>query len=151
MQGNSALDELLKRDPRYAPEAYEFVMDTLAYTVKKIGERRHVTGRELLFGIRDFALDCWGLMARHVLNSWGIRSTDDFGEIVFNMVNAGLLSKTETDRKEDFSNVYGFVEAFDESYSPDLDENGHVRRKLPHLGPGGKATWIPFFGETGVN
>ena len=151
MQRNGAFEELMKRDPRYQPEAYEFVMDALAYTVRTVGEKRHITGRELLVGVRDLALDCWGLMARHVLESWGIRSTDEFGEIVFNMVNAGLLSKTEQDDKTDFKNVYRFVEAFDKSYSPELDEHGHIRRKIPGMQLGASGAWQSFFGDTGWN
>lgn len=148
MQGSSAMDELMKREPRYSADAYGFVMDALAYTVKQIGERRHITGHELLYGIRDLALDSWGLMARKVLNSWGVRTTDDFGEIVFNMVSAGLLSKTEQDDKNDFKSVYGFVEAFDKSYSFELDEHGRVRRKVSQAPP---EPWTSLFGDTGLN
>jgi len=148
MQANGALDELLERDPRYPAEAYAFVMEALSHTVNRVGERRHVTGRELLGGVRELALDSWGLMARHVLRSWGITRTDDFGEIVFNLVGAGLLSKTEEDRKQDFHAVYGFVEAFDKSYSLDLDEHGQARRKLPPVQLG---TWTPFLDDNGLN
>ena len=148
MQGGDPIDDIIRRDPRYSAEAYRFVMDALSYTIHQIGERRHVTGRELLFGIRDFALDCWGLMARHVLDAWGVRSTDDFGEIVFNLINAGILSKTDRDSKDDFKNVYGFLEAFDKSYSPELDKYGHIRRKIPPMRP---APWVPLIGDTGFN
>jgi len=151
MQSDGALEELLKRDPRYPAEAYHFVMDALAYTVKKIGKRRHVTGKELLYGIRDLAQDAWGLMSLHVLNSWGIQATDDFGEIVFNMVNAGLLSKTETDSKDDFKGVYRFQETFGRPAAPKLDEHGHIHRKLPHIQPGEKISWISLFGASGLN
>jgi uncharacterized repeat protein (TIGR04138 family) len=75
-----------------------------------------VTGFELLVGIRDLALERYGPMAKAVLNSWGVRTTDDFGAIVFNMVNAGLLSKTEEDHIEDFHAVYDFDDAFVRSY-----------------------------------
>ncbi|MFW6158672.1 MAG: Minf_1886 family protein [Planctomycetota bacterium] len=139
-----ALEELLKKDHRYQRAAYGFVMDSLAYTVRRAGERRHVTGRELLFGIRDFALDCWGPMARHVLNAWGVHATDDFGEIVFNLVDIGLMSKTDEDRKDEFRDVYGFVEAFDQASLPELDEHGHVRRRLPGFTP---QSWSSFLGN----
>ena len=151
MPGKSALDDLQKQDPRYSAEAYEFVMNALAYTVRAAGERRHVTGQELLFGMRDLALDCWGLMARHVLAAWGVRATEDFGEIVFNLVHAGLLSKTEEDSPNDFRNVFTFVEAFDEAYAPELDENGHVRRKQPDPSPDEPFLWAPLFGDTLMN
>ena len=151
MQGDDALDELIRRDPRYTHEAYRFVLEALGYTIEQLGEHRHVTGRELLYGARDLALDCWGLMARHVLPSWGIRSTDDVGEIVFNMIDTGLLAKTDQDKREDFSHVYGFADAFDASYSPEFDEYGHIRRKLPNMLSREGACWIPLIGAIGLN
>ncbi len=138
-----ALDELLNNDRRYDRAAYGFVMDALAFTVQQLDERRHVTGRELLFGIRDLALDCWGPMARHVLASWGVHTTDDFGEIVFNLVEAGLMSKTEDDTLDEFRGVYDFDKVFDKSALPELDEHGHIRRKLPDFYPQSG----PFFPE----
>lgn len=145
----SILDELKKLAPQYSPQAYQFVMDALGFTVVQIGKRRHVSGRELSLGVRDLALDLWGPMARHVLSSWGIRSTDDIGEIVFVMIQAGLLSKTDEDTKEDFKNIYNFVEAFERQYEPEFDERGHVRRKVaPSSQP---IPWLPFLGEQGVN
>jgi uncharacterized repeat protein (TIGR04138 family) len=151
MQSNASLEEILKRDPRYAADAYRFLMEALAATVHQIGERRHVSGRELLFGLRDLAVDHWGLMARHVLNTWGIRRTEDVGEIVFNLVEAGLLSKTDEDRRDDFQGVFDFGKTFDEAGAPQLDEYGHVRRKLPGVRLDGSVTWIPYFDETGFN
>ena len=110
------LSEVIARDPRYKPEAYVFVHDALGHTWARLDQRRHVTGRELLEGIRDLALKRYGPMAIAVLNSWGIRTTDDFGAIVFNLVDAGVLSKTEEDHIEDFHAVYDFDEAFVRSY-----------------------------------
>ncbi|HTW91057.1 MAG TPA: Minf_1886 family protein [bacterium] len=110
------LDVIIAKDPRYKPEAYAFVHDALGHTCSKLEQRRHVTGRELLDGIKDLALTYYGPMAKAVLNSWGVRTTDDFGAIVFNLVDAGLLSKTEQDHVEDFHDVYDFDEAFVRSY-----------------------------------
>src|ERR1043165_7011836 len=97
------LDEVVRRDPRYAYEAYEFVFAALAHTQKLLGrvptlergaeQTYHVTGPELLNGIRDLALREFGLMARTVFHLWGIDRTADFGEIVFNLVEANLMSK----------------------------------------------------------
>ena len=151
MQGSSAFDELMKDNRQYSSHAYEFVLDTLTYVVDRNAERRHITGRELLSGVREFALDSWGLMARHVLNSWGIKSTDDIGEIVFLLVNAGILSKTDQDKKEDFQHVFPFTEAFDDSHKPELDENGHVRRKHLTTPPQERPDWPALFGDTGLN
>jgi uncharacterized repeat protein (TIGR04138 family) len=110
------LAEVIARDPRYKPEAYVFVHDALGHTWSRLDQRRHITGKELLDGIRDLGLKRYGPMARAVLNSWGIRTTDDFGVIVFNLVDAGVLSKTEEDHIEDFHAVYDFDEAFVGSY-----------------------------------
>ena len=110
------LAEVITRDPRFKPEAYVFVHDAIGHTWARLDQRRHVTGKELLEGIKDLALKRYGPMARVVLNSWGIMTTDDFGVIVFNLVDAGVLSKTEEDHIEDFHAVYDFDEAFVGSY-----------------------------------
>ena len=151
MQGSSAFDELMKGSRRYSPHAYEFVMDALTCVVERNDQRRHISGQELLYGMRDLALDSWGLMARQVLSSWGVKSTDDIGEIVFTLVNAGILSKTDQDRQEDFRQVFRFTEAFDESYSPELDENGQVQRKYGTDTPRRPPNWLTLFGEGDVN
>lgn len=110
------LERIIAKDPRYKPEAYVFVHDALDHTWSRLDQRRHVTGRELLDGIKDLALHRYGPMATAVLNSWGIKTTDDFGAIVFNLVEAGILSKTEQDRIEDFHAVYDFDDVFVRSY-----------------------------------
>ena len=108
----------------YPPEAYQFVREGLEHTsrtlhgdpsatapfTEKLG--RHVDGRQLCLGLRDFAIEQFGLLALTVLRRWHIHRTDDFGRMVFNMVEAGLLSKTEDDRPSDFAGVYDFDEAF---------------------------------------
>ena len=100
------------RDPRYAPEAYEFVFQALSYTLSKVGERRHVSARELLDGVREFALQRFGGLALLVFDRWGVHATDDFGEIVFNLIEDKLMNRTETDTKEDFRAAYDFHDTF---------------------------------------
>jgi len=112
-----ALLGILDRDPRYAEDAYHFLREALDFTIKLLekpveGPGRHVSGQELLEGIRQFTLKEFGPMALRVLNTWGIRRTDDFGEMVFNMVGAGILGKTDEDRREDFAGGYDFDAAF---------------------------------------
>ena len=107
------IEEITKKDSRYQPDAYEFVMQALWFTQNKLKRKGHVAGRELLTGIKEFALEQYGPMARTVFEHWGIKATQDFGEIVFNMVENGLLGKTEKDSREDFKNIYDFSEAFD--------------------------------------
>jgi len=136
------LEELVRRDPRYAYEAYEFVFAALAHTQKllgrvpqepagepaeeppeeSVGVEHHVSGPELLDGIRDLALREFGLMARTVFRMWGIESTGDFGEIVFNLIEANLMSKTEGDSRADFVGVYDLDQALVHDYRIVLDE-----------------------------
>ena len=111
-----AIEAIVARDPRYRPEAYSFLMLGLGYTVARLDEPRHVSGRELLEGIRLYALEQFGPMARTVFEHWGVRETLDFGHIVFRLVDAGLLGKTEDDRLEDFDGVYDFEDVFVRSY-----------------------------------
>ncbi|MEC9373373.1 MAG: Minf_1886 family protein [Planctomycetota bacterium] len=106
----------------YPPEAFSFVQQGLRFTVDKLRamdetmptEGRHVSGQELCHGLRDFAVDQYGQLARLVLERWNVRRTEDFGKIVFGMVQAGLLRKTDEDRIEDFTGVFDFDEAFAE-------------------------------------
>jgi uncharacterized repeat protein (TIGR04138 family) len=110
--GDAIRELVLKKDPRYTLEAYRFVYEALDHTIQKIGERRHVTGRELLEGIRELAHRRFGPLAKTVFGCWNIRSTSDFGAIVFNLVEAGLMSKTEEDSRDDFQNGFDFDAAF---------------------------------------
>ena len=115
---HAGLAEVVRRDPRYAYEAYEFVFAALTHTQRVLGRRppelpegeigpeHHVRGPELLEGIRDLALREFGLMARTVFRMWGIERTDDFGEIVFNLIEAELMSKTTADSRADFHEVF---------------------------------------------
>jgi uncharacterized repeat protein (TIGR04138 family) len=130
---NPQLAELVKRDPRYTYEAYEFVFHALQHAQKQLGRlpdspdaagepRYHISGPELLEGARSLALQEFGLMARTVLRLWGIRKTDDFGEIVFNLVEAKLMSKTDDDALDDFRDVFDLDEALVRDYRIQLDE-----------------------------
>ncbi len=106
------VDTLVKRDTRYHPDAYEFMMQALWYTQKKLNRKGDVSGRELSEGARDYCLDQYGPMAKAVLAHWGIKSTEDFGNIVFNMIEAGIMGKSEKDTQEDFTACFDFESAF---------------------------------------
>ena len=111
-----ALLKVLNRDKRYEPESYSFVMACLDFTAKRLRRKGHITGKELLDSMKEYALEQFGPMARTVLESWGIKTTNDFGEIVFNMIDAGILGKTEQDMKEDFDKRFDFKTVFDKGY-----------------------------------
>ncbi len=118
------LNVLLERDRRYGRDAYVFVSEALGYTVQRSGRTGHVSGRELCEGFRDHALEQFGRLARLVLESWGVRSSEDIGNIVFNMVQIGLLRKTAEDRREDFVGVLDFEEAFDRGFQIHIESGG---------------------------
>lgn len=132
---HSTIAEVVRRDPRYAYEAYEFLFAALGHTQQMLGRapseegagaagpQHHVTGRELLDGIRDLALSEFGLMARTVFRLWGIERTDDFGEMVFNLVESNLMSKTDQDTRKDFQNVFDLDQALTQGYRIQLDKD----------------------------
>ena len=103
---------ICEKDKRYKLDAYEFVIQALYFTQKKLKKQTHISGKELSEGLRDFAIEQFGPMAKTVLTHWGITRTQDFGNIVFNMIDKKLLSKTEEDSITDFSDVYDFEVAF---------------------------------------
>ena len=118
-----AIDLIIAKDPRFHRDAYSFVKDALDHTQKAIkkqnrGRVRHVTGQELLEGIREFALAQYGPMAMALLEEWGVHHSSDFGEIVFNMVDIGWLAKTEKDSRADFAGGYDFFEALRKPFLP---------------------------------
>jgi len=130
-----SIENIFKEDGRYPLEAVEFIREGLSYTVDKYlsGEGqlpdsfssshpRHVTGPQLCQGLRDLAQKRWGFLARQVLNRWNITSTNDFGQIVFLLVDNGWMQKQPHDSVEDFDNVFDFQEAFDRSYEINLDQ-----------------------------
>ncbi len=117
------IEEIIKADSRYDRDAYQFVREGLDYTLKSLKKQgdkshRHVSGQELLEGLRQFSLQQYGPMAKTVLNYWGVSQCEDFAEIVFNMVDRGILGKTEQDSREDFKGGYDFDEAFVKPYLP---------------------------------
>ncbi len=118
-----AIELVRAKDPRFEGDAYVFVREALDHTQRTIGKDsrgriRHVTGQELLQGIRDYALSQFGPMTQTVLEEWGIRNCQDFGDIVFNMVDIGLLAKTEKDSRADFAGGYDFTQAFRDPFLP---------------------------------
>ena len=121
----STTSRALERDVRYHANAYQFVYQALRFTQQCLNrgvstgsdsEESHISGTELLDGIRAFALDQFGLMTCTVFRRWGIRSTDDFGHIVFELVDRGEMSKTGRDHLSDFLDVYDFADVFDRGY-----------------------------------
>jgi uncharacterized repeat protein (TIGR04138 family) len=128
------LADLVRRDPRYTYEAYEFVFAALTHTQRLLGRssragqsgdpepEHHVSGRELVEGIRELAVREFGLMARVVFRLWGINRTADFGEIVFNLVEEKLMSKTDQDSREDFHDIYDLDQALVQDFRIQLDE-----------------------------
>jgi uncharacterized repeat protein (TIGR04138 family) len=117
------VEHLKSRDGRYKIEAYLFTIDALEYTMARLGRRGHVSGPELVQGIAVLAKREFGPTARMVLESWGLTQTRDFGEIVFSLVDAGLLGKTDQDSIEDFDAVYDFEEMFEKRYDWKVEES----------------------------
>lgn len=128
---------IVAQDPRYHVNAYTFVREGLDFTLKK-GKRRgkpinrHVSGGELLEGLRDYTVREFGPMGKMVLNEWGITRCEDFGEIVFNLVKSGVFGKSDEDSLEDFSGVYSFEEAF---VKPFLPQKPAKPRRGSHTAP----------------
>ena len=110
------MDQIRLREPRFHEHAYLFLLSALEYSQARMTERRHITGRELAEACRDLALDRYGVMARLVLDHWGVRSTADIGDVVFTLVDLGLLISQPTDSRLDFVDVFGFDQAFERDY-----------------------------------
>ncbi len=131
--------DLLNRDKRYQVDAYAFVFEALTYAQQELnmgkerpseplelaeeedesaqaGPQKHVSGQELCEASREYALQQYGYLAKTVLNSWGINTTGDFGELVFNLIEIGRMRKTDDDRREDFNDIYDFAVAFQEDF-----------------------------------
>jgi uncharacterized repeat protein (TIGR04138 family) len=113
------IERITSRDRRYKAQAYSFVMEAVEYTINMLKEPRHVTGPELLDGIRRAAVKQYGPMTKQVFNFWGIVETLDIGNIVYNLIDEGLLSKNEEDSLDDFASVYDFGKVFEEEYYED--------------------------------
>jgi uncharacterized repeat protein (TIGR04138 family) len=126
MHHPTKLEELVTRNPRYPCEAYEFVFAALTHTQEMLdrapppegsdGQDYHVNGPQLLDGVRDLALREFGLMARTVFRMWGVNRTDDIGEIVFNLIEDGLMSKTDRDDRADFHDLFDLDQALVNDY-----------------------------------
>ena len=110
------MDKLRERNPQFHDGAYVFVLSALHFVIERLPEPRHITGRELVVGVRDLALDRFGPMSRTVLDHWGVRATADVGRIVFALVEAGILIKQDEDTLLDFEHVFDFDEAFGGEY-----------------------------------
>ncbi|MDH4131311.1 MAG: hypothetical protein OEW17_11450 [Gemmatimonadota bacterium] len=111
------LARLRAEEPRYDGRAYLFMLAAIEYLQSRLDARRHVSGAELAWACRDFAVQQFGLLAPQVLGFWGIERTDDYGRIVFVLVKSGLLSALPSDREEDFAGVYEFTDAFGGPYA----------------------------------
>jgi uncharacterized repeat protein (TIGR04138 family) len=113
---SETLSRLVENDPRYPEKAYVFLLLSLQRVIARLPQPRHVRGRELALGCRDLALELYGPLARTVLDHWGIRETGAFGDLVFNLLDAGVLTKSEEDVREDFDGIFDFAEAFEQRY-----------------------------------
>jgi uncharacterized repeat protein (TIGR04138 family) len=141
------VEQILAKDTRYDIDAYDFLREALDFTQKSLGrtekvrqregdssssnEGHHVSGQQLLNGIREFAIQRYGPMTVTIFESWGIKGTEDFGNIVFNMVAEGLLGKTENDSPEDFKNVYDFDVVFRQPYLPKAKQASEPSAETP--------------------
>jgi len=116
------------RARQFSVEAFEFVQAGLIWTANRIhgevpeglprsGQNRHITGQRLCEGLRDLAIERWGYLARTVLRNWGILRTEDFGRIVYALIDAGILAKTDEDSPDDFVGVFDFADAFERHYA----------------------------------
>jgi uncharacterized repeat protein (TIGR04138 family) len=110
------MEQIRLREPRFHEHAFLFVLGALEHCQQRMVERRHITGRELAQSCRELALDRYGLMARLVLEHWGIRESIHFGDIVFALVDLGMLVKQPSDAREDFADVFEFEHAFERDY-----------------------------------
>ena len=116
MQARQVLAQLQEREPKYAESAYLFLLAALRRCMNRLDRPRHVSGRELADAVKELALDRYGPLARTVLEHWGVHSTSDLGEMVFLMVDHGVLTKRPSDSREDFEDLYSFEEAFEGEY-----------------------------------
>lgn len=110
------LSVILENDGRYAREAYIFVLRVIDVVLSELEEKRHISGRELLEGLRTQALRQFGPMAKQVFNEWGLIDTSDIGHVVFNLIEEKMLEKTDDDSLDDFSGVFDFKKVFEVDY-----------------------------------
>jgi len=134
------VERIVEKDPRYDKEAYDFVKEALEFTIKqqKRGQADpsvHVTAAELMDGFRQYALKEFGPMVVTVLSYWGVRSCEDVGNMVFNLIGAGIFGKTEEDSIDDFKNVFDFQEAFVKPFAPEKPAPAATPNVLPAPAP----------------
>jgi uncharacterized repeat protein (TIGR04138 family) len=110
------MDRIRLREPRFDERAYLFVLAALEFCQQRLVERRHINGRELALSCRDLALERFGVMARVVLEHWGVNSSADIGDVVFTLVDLGLLMSQPTDTRDEFVEVFDFDQAFEREY-----------------------------------
>jgi uncharacterized repeat protein (TIGR04138 family) len=114
------LEIVSEKHPEYKKEAYNFIMVALHYTLQKIGEQRHVSGQELSHGVKEYAIDQFGPLAKTVFEYWGVTETYDFGKIVYYLIEEGLMNKTDEDSLDDFRDVFDFEHVFLQSVEYDI-------------------------------
>lgn len=110
------MDRIRLKEPRFDERAYLFVLGALEYCQQRLEERRHINGKELALACRDLALEKFGVMAGLVLEHWGVRSSADLGDVVFTLVDLGLLMSQPSDSREEFADVFDFDQAFAREY-----------------------------------
>ncbi len=110
------LGRLQERNPRFHAKAYLFVLSALQVVIEGLDRPRHISGEELANGVRNLAIERFGPLARTVLEHWGVHSTEDVGDVVFALVECGVLVKQDEDRREDFRELFDFEEAFERAY-----------------------------------
>ena len=110
------MDRIRLREKRFSEHAYLFVLAALEYCQTRLTERRHISGRELAVACRDLALERYGVVARLVLEHWGVRASADIGDIVFTLVDLGLLISLPSDTRDEFVDAFSFEEAFERAY-----------------------------------
>lgn len=116
------VEKIVTEDPRFSPEAYEFISDAVLFTTEQLlrngNKKRHISGKELLEGIKDFAISEFGPLANEVLVNWGIKDSISIGHIVFNMVDNQLLGSSEEDTIDDFKDGFDFESTFSTPFTP---------------------------------
>jgi uncharacterized repeat protein (TIGR04138 family) len=117
------IEKIVATDMRYRTDAYSFVMEALAHAQKTFHRERHITGGELLLGVRDLAVKKFGAFAFTVFRHWGVCTTEDVGHIVFNLVDSGLLGRRDEDTFDDFRNVFDMEEALGGEYRRQLERS----------------------------
>ncbi|MFV1994965.1 MAG: Minf_1886 family protein [Verrucomicrobiales bacterium] len=141
LEFEEAVERILEKDERFDGDAYVLLRDALDFTLKElhdagIEENRHVSGPELLEGFRRYALREFGPMVTTVLGEWGVQSCEDVGSMVFNLVGIGVFGKTESDRMDDFIDIFDFREAFVEPFEPREADGGAAANTAANTGSG---------------